>query len=86
MSTAYAMAGTSSSAAPWQYGHETAGGSAAGVLLALLAGGPRLSLDTSDGSDVKSVHGVPMPVRALVAAEAAGAEEELSVNGDGGVV
>jgi hypothetical protein len=44
---------------------------------------PRLSFDTSDGSEVKLVCGVP----ALVAeAEKASADEEVSVKGEGGVV
>jgi hypothetical protein len=52
---------------------------------------PRLSFDTSDGSDVKSVkglNGVPAPGLAGEA-EAKGEnaeEEEVSVKGDGGVV
>ena len=85
VSSAYAMPGMSSSAAPCEYGHATAGGSAS-AREGLLTGGPRLSLDMSDGSDVKSVYGVPGPV--LVAADAAdrAGAEELSVNGDGGVV
>jgi hypothetical protein len=86
VSSAYAMPEMSSSAAAWAYGHATAGGSSAKKNGFLSSGEPRprLSLDMSDGSDVKSV-------RALVAADAntadsAGAEEEeLSVNGDGGV-
>jgi hypothetical protein len=81
VSSAYAMPGMSSSAAPCEYGHETAGGSAREENF-----GPRLSLDMSDGSDVKSVYGVPGPV--LVAADAAdrAGAEELSVKGEGGVV
>ena len=47
-----------------------------------MAGDPRLSLDTSEGSDVKSVYSVPA---LAVEAERAGAEE-LSVNGEGGEV
>ena len=43
--------------------------------------GPRLSLDTSEGSDVKSVLGVPT----LALAKSVGAEE-ASVKGEGGVV
>ena len=55
-------------------------------------GGPRLSLDTSEGSDVKSVYGVPALALALVLTPADAAEreragaEELSVSGEGGVV
>jgi hypothetical protein len=101
VSSAYAIPGISSSAAAWEYGHDTAGGSgSAGVFLELLMGGPRLSLDTSEGSDVKSVYGVPALALALVLVlvlvlvltpadaaerERAGAEE-LSVSGEGGVV
>jgi hypothetical protein len=88
VSSAYAIPGISSSAAAWAYGHETAGGSGSA---GFLTGGPRLSLDTSEGSDVKSVNGVPALVLPLVlAADAAEREragaEELSVNGEGGVV
>jgi hypothetical protein len=48
---------------------------------AFFAAGPRLSLDTSEGSDVKSVLGV----LALALAKRVGAEE-ASVKGEGGVV
>ena len=81
MSSAYAIPGMSSNAALWEYGHETAegSGSVSGGFLAR----PRLSFDTSDGNDVKSVWVVP----ALAAeAERASADEEVSVNGEGGVV
>jgi hypothetical protein len=44
--------------------------------------GPRLSLDTSEGSDVKSVYGVPTLV--LVAEAERAGTEEVSVNGEGG--
>lgn len=93
VSSAYAIPGISSSAAAWEYGHDTAGGSgSAGVFFELLMGGPRLSLDTSEGSDVKSVYGVPALALALVLTPADAAEreragaEELSVSGEGGVV
>ena len=51
-----------------------------------LDGSPKLSLDMSDSSDIKSAYSVPGPV--LVAADAAdrAGTEELSVNGDGRVV
>jgi len=70
----------SSSASPGEYGQEeTAGGSAAEEDF---LGDPRLSLDTSEGSDVKSVYVVP----ALVAEGERAGVEEVSVNGEGGVV
>jgi hypothetical protein len=82
VSSAYAIPGISSNAALWEYGHEeTGGGSVSGGFFA--AARPRLSFDTSDGSEVNSVWGVP----ALAAeAERASAEEEVSVKGEGGVV
>jgi hypothetical protein len=80
------MPGISSNAALWEYGHETAGGSGSGGFFAF-ATRPRLSFDTSDGSEVKSVWGVPA-LAALAEAERAraSAEEEVSVKGDGGIV
>jgi hypothetical protein len=91
VSSAYAIPGISSSAAAWEYGHDTAGGSGSAGFFEL-AGGPRLSFDTSEGSDVKSEYGVPALALVLTAAadpaesrDRAGAEE-LSVSGEGGVV
>jgi len=74
----------SSSAAVWEYGQEAAGGggSATAKEASFLLAGPRLSLDTSEGSDVRSVYGVP--ALAAEEAERAGPEESLSVNGEGG--
>jgi len=77
-STAYATPGISSSAAPCEYGQATAGGSPRG---GGFLGEPRLSLDISEGSDVKSVPGV-----LALSAKRVGAEEEESVKGEGGVV
>jgi hypothetical protein len=79
------MPGISSNAALREYGHETAGGSGSGGFFATR---PRLSFDTSDGSDVQSVWGVPA-LTALAEAErvkASAEEEVVSVKGDGGVV
>jgi hypothetical protein len=49
----YAIPGISSNATLWEYGHETAGGGGFRKRRRLV--GPRLSFDTSDGSEVKSV-------------------------------
>jgi hypothetical protein len=49
--------------------------------------GSRLSLDTSEGSDVKSVYGVPATVLVAEAEwERVVGTEEASVNGEGGAV
>jgi hypothetical protein len=86
VSSAYAMPGISSSATLGKYGQVTVGPSSSGGerdLVFLVEGGPRLSFDTSDGSEVNSVLGV---VFALVAERDNVGAEEVSVNGDGGVV
>jgi len=88
VSRAYAMPGISSNATLSEYGQVTAGPSSSGGGFLAAAGGPRLSLDTSEGSEVKSVLGVPMlvPVPALAERERVVGAEEASVSGDGGVV
>jgi hypothetical protein len=69
------MPGISSNAALCEYGHEAAAGGGGVCSVSgeegFFAARPRLSFDTSDGSDVKSVWGVP-------AALAAKAEERAS--------
>ena len=77
------MPGKSSSATLCEYGQVTVGPSSSGGRF-FGAGGPRLSLDTSEGSEVRSVLGVPVLVPGLAERERVGAEE-VSVNGDGGV-
>ena len=102
MSSAYAISGISSNAALWEYGQETAagggGGGGGGCCSVIGSKGffvagprPRLSFDTSDGSDVKSVLGVPTALTVAKAEEErASAEEEVvvvSVKGEeGGVI
>lgn len=100
MSSTYAISGISSNAALWEYGQETAAGGGGGGGCCSVVGSkgffvagprPRLSFDTSDGSDVKSVLGVPSALTVAKAEEErASAEEEVvvvSVKGEeGGVI
>ena len=86
VSSAYAMPGKSSNATLCEYGQVTAGPSSSGGGSLAAADGLRLNLDTSEGSEVKSVLGVPMLVfvPTLAESEREVGAEEASVNGEGG--
>jgi hypothetical protein len=88
VSSAYAMPGISSNAMVCEYGQVEAGPSSSGGGFLAATGGSRLSLDISEGSEVKSVLGVPMLalVPGLAEREREVGAEEASVSGDGGVV
>jgi hypothetical protein len=75
MSSAYAMPVISSRAMSCEYGQVTGGGSAGTGFLTV----PRLRLETSEGSEVRSVLGI-------LSLEKMAGTEEVSVNGEGGVV